>query len=390
MDTKRTSIPKILPVLFGFFVMGFCDIVGIAVSYLKQDFGLSETFAGFIPSAVFLWFLILSIPTALMMNRLGRKKTVLLSNSMTCVGMFIPFFVYDFTTCLIAFALLGIGNTMLQVSLNPLLADVVRRSGLSSALTAGQVVKAVSSFAGPFIALFAVAILGNWRYLFMIYAGITLCSTFWLLSTSIPESPSGASSGVGETFSLLGDKTVRACFFGVIAIVGLDVGMNIVTPKLLIERCGMDVVQAGLGSSVYFLCRTCGAFVGAFLLARVSEKSYFKWNMAVVLVAMLLLFFAFGKPIILLLIGIIGFFASSIFSVLFSLALKARSEKANEVSGLMITGVFGGAIIPPLMGLATDCVKAQWGSLCVITLCIIYLLFCSFLITRHAESRTTR
>ena len=160
---SKSGIGKVLPVLFGFFVMGFCDVAGIATSYVKQDFGLSETMAGFIPSMVFIWFLLLSIPAAVWMNRIGRKTMVLLSNLITLVGMLVPFISYSFITCMTGFVLLGIGNTILQVSLNPLLTNVVSGERLSSMLTAGQVIKAVSSFCGPFIAAFALGVLGEWR-----------------------------------------------------------------------------------------------------------------------------------------------------------------------------------------------------------------------------------
>ena len=136
-DSEKNSIGKILPVLFGFFVMGFCDVVGISTSYIKIDFNLSETMAGFIPTMVFLWFLLLSVPTAMLMNTIGRKKSVQLSNVITIVGMMIPFFSYNLVTCMIAFALLGIGNTILQVSLNPLLTNVIKGERLTSSLTAG-------------------------------------------------------------------------------------------------------------------------------------------------------------------------------------------------------------------------------------------------------------
>lgn len=381
MTAKTTSISKVLPVLFGFFIMGFCDVVGIATSYVKNDFQLSETLAGFIPSAVFLWFLLLSVPTALLMNKIGRKATVQLSNVVTIVGMMIPFFIYDFTSCMIAFALLGIGNTMLQVSLNPLLTNVVKGDALTSSLTAGQVVKAVSSFCGPFIALLAVKLFGNWQYLFPVFAGITLLSAAWLMMTHIEENaPQGKASSVGETFALLSDKTILLCFLGIVAVVGLDVGMNTVTPKLLMERCSMDIADAGLGSSVYFLCRTCGAFVGAFLLAKMTDAIYFRWNMIAVLVAMAVLFVVSSQVFVLSMVGAIGFFASSIFAVIFSLAMKARPEKANEISGLMITGVFGGAVIPPAMGFMADKVGNQTGSLMIITVCIAYLILCSFVL----------
>ena len=368
-----------IPVLATFFVMGFCDVVGIATSYLKQDFALSESLAGFIPSMVFIWFLFLSVPAAILMNRIGRKAMVQVSNAVTFVGMLIPFFSYTFASAMVAFILLGIGNTLLQVSLNPLLTNVVKGERLTSCLTGGQVVKAVSSFCSPFLALAATAAFGNWKYLFTIYAAITLLSFLLLEVTEIPkEAESGKATSLKEAFGLLGDKTVLLFFLGIFFIVGVDVGTNTVSAKLLIERCGMDVEKASLGASVYFICRTIGAFLGTFLLARMDDIKYLKINLFLAVASMAFLFFVRPAWAILAGIGGIGFFCSSVFSVLFSQALKARPEKANEISGFMITGVCGGAVIPPLMGLATEWVGNQRGSLLVITLCLAYLVWCAF------------
>jgi FHS family L-fucose permease-like MFS transporter len=366
------------PVLFGFFIMGFCDVVGIATSYIKVDFHLSESLAGFIPSAVFIWFLILSVPTALLMNRIGRKRTVQISNIVTVIGMTIPLYSYNFTTCMIGFALLGIGNAMLQVSLNPLLTDVVSGDNLTSSLTAGQVVKAVSSFCGPFIALVAVKMLGSWQGLFPIYCFLTIISALWLMFTPIQESKPQRTKGL-SIFRLLADKNILMLFIGIVTVVGLDVGMNTLMPKLLIERASMDVAEAGLGSSAYFICRTCGAFVGTLLLAKMSDIRYFRINMLSASVVILILFFVYDRIVLIVLSGMVGFLISSIFAVIFSLAIKAKPDKANEISGLMITGVFGGAIIPPLMGVAVDAVGSQVGSILVILLCALYLLSCSFM-----------
>ena len=373
---KKTNF---IPVLFTFFVMGFCDVVGIATSHVKADFNLSETMAGFIPSMVFIWFLVMSVPSALLMNKYGRKTMVQVSNIVTLVGMLIPFVTYTFASCMVAFILLGVGNTILQVSLNPLLTDVVKGDKLTSCLTVGQVIKAVSSFCGPFIALFAVSAFGNWMYLFPIFALITVLSWLLLSFTQIEETKaqSGEASSVKSAFALLKDKTVLLFFLGIFFVVGVDVGTNTVAPKLLLERCGFDIDKASLGSSVYFLCRTAGAFLGSFLLAKMDEIKYLRINLALAALSMAVLFFVKDSLAIMIALGGIGFFCSSVFSVLFSLALKARPQKANEISGFMITGVCGGAVIPPLMGVATDIAGNQCGSLVVISMCLCYLIYCS-------------
>lgn len=372
------SLTKALPVLFGFFVMGFCDVVGIATSYVKQDFNLSESLAGLIPSMVFIWFLLLSIPVAVAMNKAGRKSMVQISNIITFAGMMLPFISYNFATCLLAFVLLGIGNTILQVSLNPLLTNVVTGKALTSSLTAGQVIKAVSSFCGPFIAAFAAGALGNWKYLFPIFAAITLLSGIWLLATPIRESrPENNTSSPGAVFGLLKDRRILLLFLGIFFIVGVDVGVNTVSPKLLIERAGWAVEKAGMASSVYFVCRTIGALIGSVALAKVNEIKYFRYNIIAATISLALLFFLKGTTAMLALIGLLGFLCSSVFSIIYSSALKERPEKANEISGLMITGVSGGAAIPPCMGILADITGSQSGSLAVIGLCLLYLVWCS-------------
>ena len=383
-----------IPVLLTFFIMGFCDVVGIATSYAKESFNLSESLAGFIPSMVFIWFLILAVPTALLMNKIGRKTTVQISNIITFVAMLIPLvFMNNFPAMMVTFVLLGIGNMMLQVSLNPLLTNVVKGEALTSALTAGQVIKAVFSFCGPFIALFAATKLGNWLYMFPIFAVLTLISWALLAATPIPEEEKAVKlASVGETFGLLKDKVVLLLFLGIFFVVGVDVGTNTVAPKLMLERAGWTVEKAGLAASVYFICRTVGAFLGIFMLAKVDEVKYFVINILAALVALVLLIFMKNPVVMLVGVGLIGFFCASIFSIIVSCALKARPEKANEISGFMITGVFGGAVIPPLMGFMATALGSkgspnQTGSLLVIGCCILYLIFLAFWLTNRRKAQ---
>jgi len=162
---KSNSKFAVLPVMFGFFIMGFVDIVGVATSYVKADFaGMDDKVSGLISLPCFLWFLILSIPTGMLMNRIGRKKTVVVSFAITALAMLIPVLKYDFAFVLVAFAMLGIGNTMLQVALNPLVTNVVSAEKLTGTITLGQFIKAMSSFLGPILAaMFAGSVWGKNR-----------------------------------------------------------------------------------------------------------------------------------------------------------------------------------------------------------------------------------
>ncbi len=379
------SYSKILPVLFGFFIMGFCDVVGITSSHVKEELlnnynpHFKDTLSNLIPVALFSMFLLFSIPTGILMNKFGRKKTVLLSNVITIIAMFIPFIQYNFISCLAAFALLGIANTILQVSLNPLLTNVVKGDQLTSSLTAGQFVKAISSFCAPFLAAFAASYMGNWQYIFPVYAVITLVSTVWLLFTSIPEVPvEGKSSSFKEVLGLLNDKVILLLFLGILFVVGVDVGINTAAPKILMERCGLTSIDAGFGPSVYFAFRTAGAFIGVILLAKFAADKFFKINIIIAVLALVALIFMHDKLFLFTLFAVIGFTIANIFSIIYSFALQRKPNKANEISGLMITGVFGGAIIPFCMGLASDALGSQVGAVLVILISALYLLFCAF------------
>jgi fucose permease len=376
---QEKSMSKALPVLFGFFIMGFVDVVGIATNYVKKDFTLTDSVANLLPMMVFLWFFVLSIPTGLLMNKIGRKKTVVVSMVFTFVAMLIPLLDYTFTTMLVTFALLGIGNTILQVSLNPLLTNVVKGDRLTSSLTWGQFIKAIASFLGPVIAGFALTSLGNWKLLFPIFAFVTLLSTLWLYLTSIEEAPiTGKTSSFIECFSLLGDKVILLLFLGILMVVGVDVGLNTTIPKFLMERCGLLIDKAGLGTSLYFIARTTGAFVGAILLMKFAPRKFFIISMFIAIAAITAALFMSNLIAILIMIFLLGFTVANVFSIVFSAALQRKPERANEISGLMIMGVSGGAIFPWLMGVVSDSYHSQGAAFVVLLGLLCYLLFLAF------------
>jgi len=382
--SNEKSYLKVLPVLFGFFIMGFVDVVGISTNYVKQDFALNDTLANLLPMMVFLWFAVFSVPTGLMMNKWGRKQTVMISMVFTFIAMFIPFIAYNFVVVLIAFAFLGIGNTILQVSLNPLLTNVVRGERLTSSLTLGQFIKAIASFLGPVIAGIAAGSLGNWKYIFPVFAIVTLLSSLWLFFTPISEEQvKVSSSSFGNCFSLLKDKTMLMLFLGILFVVGVDVGLNTSIPKFLMERCQISLDKAGLGTSLYFVARTAGAFLGAILLVKLSARKFFIVSMVVAIMAMIVMINLTSLWLILAMIFILGFSVANVFSIIFSAALQRLPERANEISGLMIMGVAGGAIFPILMGLASDSTGTQVGGLIVLFVSLGYLLFSAIRIKQH-------
>ncbi|MDR0291305.1 MAG: MFS transporter [Elusimicrobium sp.] len=377
MSEKQSSvIVKLIPIMAAFFVMGFVDLVGIATNYVKVDFALSDSTANLLPSMVFLWFLICSVPTGMLMNKIGRRKTVLISLVLTIVALIIPMVSYSFASMMLSFAFLGIGNAVLQVSLNPLVSALVTGEKLASTLTFGQFVKAIASFSAPIIAAWAAAYFGNWKYLYAVFIIFPVIVFIALSLEKIKEEETtGKVSTFTECFSLLGDGVILLCFLGIICHVGVDVGVNVTAPKILTERLGFDLSKAGYATSLYFLFRTIGSFLGAIILARMAMKKFFIFSAVLLAAAMAVLAFAHAQWIIYVCIAALGFANSNIFSMIFSRALLHKPEKKNEVSGLMIMGVFGGTGFPLLMGFASDAVKAQSGAVLVMLVGAAYLIF---------------
>ena len=375
---KKNSIAILLPVMLCFFSMGFVDLVGIASNYVQKDLGLTDGQAGIMPSLVFFWFLIFSVPTGMLMNKIGRKKTVLLSILVTVLSLIIPLFGNSYPVMLVAFSLLGIGNALMQTSLNPLVATIVGGDSLASTLTFGQFVKAIASFLAPYIAMWgATAVIPSfgldWRVLFPVYAIIGILAIVALGMTKIEEPKNeGKASTIGQCFALLGKPYILLCFLGIMCHVGIDVGTNTYAPKILIERLGWSLDEAAFATSLYFIFRTIGCFTGSGILAKISGKAFLGISAAMIVASMICL--AVGNTQMLLYIGIalVGYGNSNVFSICFSQALLHDSEHQNEVSGLMIMGLFGGTIFPLFMGFASDAMGTI-GAVIVMAIGALYL-----------------
>ncbi len=377
--SKQNKSIYLVPVMLCFFCMGFVDLVGIASNYVKEDLGLTDSVANIFPSLVFFWFLIFSVPTGMLMNKIGRKNTVLLSMVVTIISLFIPLFGNSFAVMLIAFSLLGIGNALMQTSINPLAMLIIGDKNLASTLTFGQFVKAIASFLAPYLAMWgatqAIPSFGlDWRVLFLIYFVVGTLGTLFLWITPITEEISGGkSSSFMDCLRLLGKPIVLLSFFAIMCHVGIDVGTNTTAPKLLMERVGMTLNEAAFATSLYFIFRTIGALTGSFFLRIMKTRIFFIFSVALMVISMILMFGGETKAMLYTAIALVGYGNSNIFSMAFSEALLSVPDKQNEVSGLMIMGLFGGTVFPLLMGFASDAV-GQAGAVIVMAVGVIYLL----------------
>lgn len=378
MSNNNSSRLAIVPVMITFFTMGFVDLVGSVSNNMQEDFGLSDSAANFFPSLVFFWFLIFSVPTGMLMNRIGRKRTVLLSLIVTTLAVFLPLFDSFMPTkesqlwlMYISFSILGIGNAIMQTSINPLVTMLVK-GHLASTLTFGQFVKAIASFIAPLIAAWGATttapIFGlSWRILFLLFFVIGMAATLSLGFTRIVEEPvEGKASGFADSVRMLSTPLILLSFIGIMCHVGIDVGTNAVAPKILLEHLGGEgdtLSRFEYATSIYFAFRTLGCFTGSIIMRHLNIRAFF--TVIVLMMALAMVGFVFGTTQweLWAAIALVGYGNSNVFSIVFSQAMLSAPEKKNEVSGLMIMGLFGGTVFPLLMGFASDAAK-EAGAAC--------------------------
>lgn len=395
MNNSNNSKLTLIPVMITFFTMGFVDLVGAVSNNMQEDFGLSDSAANFFPSLVFFWFLIFSVPTGMLMNKIGRKKTVLISIIITTLAVFMPLFDSFMPTkesqlwlMYVSFSLLGIGNAVMQTSINPLVTMIVK-GHLASTLTFGQFVKAIASFIAPLIAAWGATttapLLGlSWRILFLLFFLVGMIATLSLAFTHIEEEPGDEkASGFVDCLKMLGSPLILLSFIGIMCHVGIDVGTNAVAPKILLERLGEpgdSLSKFEYATSLYFAFRTLGCLTGSIIMRRFNIRVFFAFIVTLMALAMVGFVFGTEQWELWAAIALVGYGNSNVFSIVLSQALLSAPEKKNEVSGLMIMGLFGGTVFPLLMGYASDAAKAAgavhpqvWAAV-VMAIGVVYLL----------------
>ncbi len=373
METKKVNIPKLMPVLMAFVVMSFVDLVGIGVDRVSKDMSLSATLGQLIPSAAFLWFLLLSVPVGIMQARIGKRLMLNIGILVTALGLLVPFFIYSFSMVLFGFALLGIGNTIVQVSANPLLVDVVPSNRVSSFLSFSQFVKAIGSMIGAPLAGYFALKFGDWKLLFLVFGLVSILTAIWLGMTRVDErKQEDIKVTFGSAFSLLGNGFIFMMVMSIFVVVGIDVGFNSNSGQFLIKHFGIEQTAAESGRSVYFFGRMLGTFAGALLLTKISSRKFLMGTSFLGILALIAILAIPSAAAAWVLVFLIGMFVANIWPLVFSIAVEKYPNRSNEISGLMMSAISGGAVIPLLMGWVSD-ISSVAAGIYVLIACMLYL-----------------
>lgn len=363
----------LISVMLAFFAMGIIDIIGIASNYIKNDFALSDTTIGTFSFILFTSFLVLSIPTSALMNKIGQRKTVIVSIIIMCMALSMICFYYNMVGVALFYVLLGVGITMIQVGFSPLIASIVDKKYLSTTLTLGQLTKAAGSAIIPLAAAWASLKYGDWRVVLPAVIGFSILVVLLLFFTPIKEDEPKKALSFGQSFSLLKNPFLLFAFIAMLCHVGVDVGMAIYSPRLLVERAGVTVEASTFTNTVYFICRTAGCFIGTLCLSFISNRKFFHISMAITLVGIVGLLFTHSTTLIYIFIGLVAMGNSNVYPIMVSKCMMNHPDNKNEISAIMVMGLFGGGIFPLIMGIVNDSVNTQAGGVVVLIIATIVM-----------------
>ncbi len=382
MSTSKIDLRKILPVFLSFVIMGFVDIIGVATGYVKQDFKLSDVMAQFLPMMVLLWFFILAVPVGVLQDKYGKRNMLNIGMVVQAIGLGLPFIHYSFEMMLASFILLGIGNTIIQVSANPLLQDVSPADKLASYMSTSQFVKAIVSFGGPIIAGFLATHYGDWKLVLAVYGATSILGALWLSMTPITESkPDRKPASFSSCLSLLKNGFVALMALSIFLIVGAEVAINTNIANVLIAKYSIEMATAVYGISCFFAGETISRFLGAIILNWIKPRLFLFLIALLSLAGVVGVFLAPTITVAYIFIFVIGLGVGNMFPIIFSLALAKMPERSNEISGLLIMAVSGGAVIPLVMGYVSS-TFGPLASIFVVGVCMLYILWVSFFVRK--------
>jgi FHS family L-fucose permease-like MFS transporter len=384
---------KTFPIFLVFLCMGFGDVVGPLVGLAKDTFQLSYTMAQLLPLAGFIMFGILSVPMGIYQDKKGKKKVLLIGLIVAFIGLFIPLFNgmygikiqlgeesrWQFYILLASIMFLVAGATILQVVGNPIMRDVSPSGEYSRNLTFAQFIKAIgSSFGFLLPPLVAIAFDLEWSVLFPVFSGLILVTLLLIIPLKVNEYkyPDSRHATITSCLSLLKNRYILFMVMTIFLYVGAEVSMSSGVPILLKENFGITGFSLWISWVIFFLPILLGRFTGSQVLKWIPAK---KFLIVTVILSIIGILSIFTLNEILTYIGVVlvGLGFANIFPLVFSLTIDYMPERSNELSGLMITAIAGGAIVPLIMGNVADHTSVSTGFI-VPLICLGYIAFTSF------------
>ena len=348
---------RTLPIFLAFLAMGFGDAVGPFVGLARDEFQLSNAVAAMIPFTGFIMFGLLSVPMGVLQDRRGKKFVLMLGLLVAFTGLMnASFGLTTFTRFLLTILLLGAGAATLQVAGNPIMRDVSDEGRFARNLTLGQFVKAIGSLSGAVIPVVAARSFGaSWGVIFPVYAAAIALTIVAVAMLKVPEQkPDRSAATLGSCLALLANPYVLSMVAAIFLYVGAEVSVSAGIPLLLKDRFGIDINREGLlGTGLFFTALTIGRFSGSVILTWMAPRRFLVVTCLLSLVGLAGLFLP-SSTLAIASFFVAGLGFANIFPLVFSIAVEKMPSHTNELSGLMVTAIVGGAFLPPLMGMLAD------------------------------------
>lgn len=381
--------------------MGFGDVVGPLVGLAKDTFQLSYTMAQLVPFAGFIMFGVLSVPMGLYQDKKGKKFILVLGLIVALIGLFLPMMngmygakvqfspgeYFSYYVVLLSILLLCAGATILQVAGNPVMRDVSPEGTYSKNLALAQSIKAVGSSLGFLLPPLVALTFGlEWSILFPVFAFLIVVTLFLAAPLKISErkDPNSKPASLKSCLSLLKNGFVFVMVFAIFVYVGAEVSMSSGVPILLKENFGIKGFSLWVSWAIFYLPIVLGRFGGSIILGWMSAKKFLVVTVMAAILGVLAMLTSSELPtyVGIVLVGL-GF--ANIFPLVFSITIDQMPERSNELSGLMVTAISGGAIVPLIMGKVVDSTSVLTGFV-VPLLCLLYISFASFVSMRKTAS----
>ncbi len=410
---KRNFLLIIL-ILFIWFIISFItNILGPIMPVIIDNYKLSLTLAAFLPFSFFLAYGVMSIPAGMMIERFGEKKSMLAAFILVFAGSSLFAFFPTYGVALSSLFTIGAGMAMLQVIINPLMRETGGEEHFAFNTLLAQLVFGAASFISPFVFSYVMRELGDyqgggnmiihmlslvtphelpWSSLYWIFSLITLITLIVISLAKFPrvELKEDEKSGTVTIYrELLKKKTVILYFLGMVAYVGTEQGLANWMSKFLNTYHGFNPEDIGAASIAWFWgLMSIGAFIGLLILKLVDSKLVLRIFSVLAIAAVLVAIFG-PAQLSLLAFPASGFFISVMYSIIMSLALNSELKHHGSFSGILCSGIFGGALVPLIIGWIGDQVGLRIAMLFLL-ITIGYILALSYWARPLVNNKTVK
>ncbi len=383
-------------ILFVFFVISFLtNIIGPLVPDIISAFNLRLSMAAFLPFSFFLAYGVMSIPSGFLVEYIGEKKVMILAFLISSIGALAFSINPSYSLYVLSLFLIGSGMAMLQVSINPLLRNIGGEKEFAFNSVLGQLFFGLASFISPLIYSYLIISLSNgdepsnniilffkkitfpnlrWVSLYWIFSLVSFLMCVTLIFTNFPEKKKPIRENkekLNNYIVLIKNPIVILYFFGIFSYVGLEQGVANWISKFLEIYHSLDPQNMGAKIISYFWgLMTLGTFSGLFLLKKIDSRKILIFFTSASIISLLISLFGPLK-VSLFSFPLIGFFISTMWSIIISLALNSMSKNHGAFSGILVSGIIGGAVFPLIIGILADFAGLKVG----MTLLLIPLLF---------------